>query len=157
MSFKSRGQTLSYLVGHLRLAAVVLAPDLGHRALLAAERLPGTRHVGLRDHHAAAHRERLVPEVEAKAASAARPEHFAGRHSRPRLDLGLRLVLLDLALPPGVQLLRLACGRRRAGGLGGELGAEMKLESEDSETGEVGSDTVMGGLGALKFRLKIKS
>jgi len=42
--------------------------------------------------------------------------------------------------------------RSGVGGLGGELGAEMKLESEDSETGEVGSDTVMGGLGALKFR-----
>ena len=56
---------------------------------------------------------------------------------------------------PGV--ISMGMPRSGVGGLGGELGAEMKVESEDSETGEVGSDTVMGGLGALKFRLKIQS
>ena len=39
------------------------------------------------------------------------------------------------------------------GGLGGELGREMKEVSEDRETGEVGSDTVIGGL-VFRFRLK---
>lgn len=37
------------------------------------------------------------------------------------------------------------------GGLGGEFGWEMKEVSEDRETGEVGSDTVIGGL-VFKFR-----
>ena len=43
--------------------------------------------------------------------------------------------------------------RSGVGGLGGELGCEMKEVSEDRETGEVGSDTVIGGL-VFRFRLK---
>ena len=43
--------------------------------------------------------------------------------------------------------------RSGVGGLGGELGWEMKEVSEDRETGEVGNDTVIGGL-VFRFRLK---
>ena len=52
---------------------------------------------------------------------------------------------------PGV--ISIGMPRSGVGGLGGELGREMKEVSEDRETGEVGSDTVIGGL-VFKFRLK---
>jgi len=53
---------------------------------------------------------------------------------------------------PGV--ISIGMPRSGVGGLGGELGREMKEVSEDRETGEVGSDTVIGGL-VFKFRLAV--
>ena len=52
---------------------------------------------------------------------------------------------------PGV--ISIGIPRSGVGGLGGEFGWEMKEVSEDRETGEVGNDTVIGGL-VFKFRLK---
>jgi len=70
-------------------------------------------------------------------------------------DSGLSRSVAEISasmICPGV--ISIGMPRSGVGGLGGELGREMKEVSEDRETGEVGSDTVIGGL-VFKFRLAV--